>query len=84
MRGLNILCGLILFATLFFQLAVRVEVTRKSYLIENVRQIALENDEQLRSLKLSYAWLTSPGAVQEKAAVSLGLVARKNVSVEVW
>ncbi len=81
---LNILCGLTLFGTLFLQLAVRVEVTRKSYLVENVRQIALENDEKLRSLKLNYAWLSTPDSIQEHAKNALGLSPRKTALMNVW
>jgi len=75
MRAAKIITGSMLFLALSIQLGVRVEVTQKSYMMEQLRAQALENDILLRDLKLNYAWITNPEQLGERAATSLGLKA---------
>jgi len=74
MKTARLFSALFLFTALLVQLVVRIEVTQKTYSIEKVRQNALQNDMELRDLKLNYAWLTSPGQIARRASETLGMV----------
>jgi hypothetical protein len=82
MRAAKIVTASALFLALTVQLGVRVEVTKKAYLMEHLRAEALENDVLLRDLKLNYAWLTSPEQLGKRASIHLGLQAPKMNAVK--
>ena len=61
------------FLVVGFQLFLRVMITQQSYNIESTRKLALENDEELRSLKLAYNYYKSPIELARSAHDKLGM-----------
>lgn len=64
---------LIFFLILGFQLFLRVVITQQSYNIESMRKLALQNDEELRSLKLAYDYYKSPIELARNAGEQLAM-----------
>ena len=63
-----------LFCVLATQLSLRLVITDKGYEIERMRMIALNNDSDLRDLRLMYAYQTRPTEVIKLAEQRLGMV----------
>ncbi|MDR2337057.1 MAG: hypothetical protein LBE20_00190 [Deltaproteobacteria bacterium] len=64
---------LVFFLILGFQLFLRVVITQQSYNIESMRKLALQNDEELRSLKLAYDYYKSPIELAKNAEAMLAM-----------
>lgn len=78
---LNLLPPMALFLTLVFHLWVRVELIETGYRIENLRQLAVNRDAEVRRLGSELAMLTTPRILSTRAKKELGMTLPTAVSV---
>jgi len=64
---------LVLFVCLLLQLTVRLQSLKSSYLVEELRQHALNKDAELRQVQFEYAALTSPNNLLKLAGEKLSM-----------
>ncbi len=61
------------FIILGFQLFLRIVITEQNYNIESTRKLALQNDEELRNLKLAFDYYRNPEVLKKSAQVKLAM-----------
>src|SRR5262249_9132649 len=69
----HLLPPIFLFAALLLQLIIRIEITERGYTLESLREEALKADNELRTLRLQLALVTTPTRLTDVAEQKLGM-----------
>lgn len=67
-------CASILFVALVLQLSIRIAIIQYSYTIEGLRQNNLDQDREIRQLRLTYETMLTPSTLRQRATDELGMI----------